>query len=226
MKFNYLDIMTCFICRDQPNVLYKLCDCESSTICVECYNLELVCEMTNCAICRKKYKIIRKRNYLQSLKIVCHSLIRNCVYPISDLIIPTYIYLKRGISLLYIFIIAYCIFFINVTNIQLIKLFNQNENDTKKFIYIFNSLKYCLTALMLIYIFFERDSQQKINKLLLSYEIMVLVPGYLLPFSIFNSYLIIKNIVRYIKKVNRITIKKAIKIKSIIYQDNINESTV
>lgn len=30
----------CFLCHDTPDVLYKLCECLESNVCVECYNNE------------------------------------------------------------------------------------------------------------------------------------------------------------------------------------------
>ena len=226
MKLLILSYMTCFICRDEANILYKLCDCESSTICVECYNLDLSSQMTHCALCRKKYKIKKKRNYSKCIKMISDSFVRNWLYPLVDLSIPGYIYYKKQLTIIVMLIIAFCIFFINSTNIHLIKLFNENRDDTKKFIHIFNTMKYALIGFMFAFILFERDNKQKIKNLLQTYQIMVLAPAYLLPFATFNTIIIVDNIAKYIKKLNRNTITKSIKIRSTIYIDNTNESTV
>ena len=31
--------MTCYICKDEPEVLYKICSCVDSLLCIECLEL-------------------------------------------------------------------------------------------------------------------------------------------------------------------------------------------
>ena len=54
--------MTCYICKDEPEVLYKICSCVDSLLCIECLELSnnningrdtYHENMLKCSICRQ-----------------------------------------------------------------------------------------------------------------------------------------------------------------------------
>ena len=64
-----------FYFRDTSPILYHICECNDSLICIECYNNDLAAQMTNCGICRKRYSHKTKRDYKFFFKLIYPSII-------------------------------------------------------------------------------------------------------------------------------------------------------
>ena len=61
--------MSCFICRDSPQEINKICECEDSIICNECLIITNTNNIIKCPICRKILKTTKTRNYYETLKL-------------------------------------------------------------------------------------------------------------------------------------------------------------
>ena len=48
---------TCFICKDNFNEIYKICQCEDSLICGDCLTISNAQHMNICPICRRPLNI-------------------------------------------------------------------------------------------------------------------------------------------------------------------------
>ena len=194
--------MECFICKEENDVLYKVCDCNGSTLCRECYNIDKTMQMKNCAICRKTYEIYYKRNYFNLIKIILLQLILFII----PYIIPIYIIYNYKVSGLFILFTSICIIILNILNIELLTIlnrifgFNTTESDN-----IYMKLNTAYTCFKLIfnftfgYILINNLAQE--NYIINYYLYYVLCPLYIIPFLLLNSIILIDYCVKYIKKI-------------------------
>ena len=207
---------TCFICRDDSEILYKICTCVDSTICDECYNNKSTHKMDNCGICRKKYEYNSKSNTIEFIKLLFKYLIKYIFVGSIELFPILYIYYDTSYSTYNDIFLVYgifCITILNIINYKLITIIIINQETLESFVSLYNSLKSIyIIILFLIIIYIDL-----INKIFL-FSVFELGAVYILPL-IFLSTIIIseytKNSIKYIndKAKNK---NKEIKILGII----------
>jgi len=190
---------TCFICRDDSEILYKICTCVDSTICDECYNNESTHKMEKCAICRKKYEYNNNTNPKEFINLLLKYLLKYIFLGSIELSPIIYIYYDVPYSTYNnIFLIygIFCITILNIINYKLLSNIILDQETFDSFISLYNTLKsiyIIILFLILIYIDF-------INKLFL-FAVFELGAVYILPL-IFLSTIIIseytKNSIKYI----------------------------
>ena len=208
----------CFICRDTCNILYKICDCNESVICDECYEIESSQQMTQCGICRKKYVLIVKRNYCDILKIVLPHITKYGIILFIELFCPLLLYIKADYSdLNNVFIIYtfFCITIGNILNCYLTETIIQNEDSSQSFTLIYNPIK-CIYILLLFIIIQYIDDIQKLK--LYTYYILAFV--YTMPMLFFSCVIMIRRGIKYKKYIDENTVSKKINIKEIINKPN------
>ena len=210
----------CFLCRDSEDILYKICDCNDSIICIDCYNNEATSKMNKCGICRKDYKFDYKCNYIKLSSILCTYLLKYGVIIGFEIFPPLYLYLQTEYSSMNNVLLFFTLFFVLFGNTILYKLihiylYHENDENHKNFLTLFIPLK--ITYLMILFIIimfcYKKD-------LLLVYNYFVLGFIYLVPMLFFSTIMI----GFYIKKlkiyVDEHAFTREIKIKSII-QNNL-----
>jgi len=212
------DNVPCFLCHDTPDVLYKLCECLESNVCVDCYNIEATQKMKRCAICRRNFTFDYKRNMCDFIKVISYVFIIFVTSIGIELFPPLYIYYydNNENQIINNIFLGICLFSIIIGNILLFNLFKNIivENTTKVIIslYIFKSF-------FIITMFFIVNYIQTINSI---YYYLVFVIGviYVVPFLFFSILIIFdkyEQLKNYINNKSRI---RKIKIKSFIFQNH------
>ena len=160
----------CFLCRGDEEILYKICDCNDSLICVECYCNEQTSKMDKCGICRKNYEFQYKRDYSKFLYIIFSYITKYGLILGFELFPPIYLYLESEYSIsnnILICISLFSILFGNNIIYKLINLyiFEDNYNYTK-IINLFIPLKiiYILIMLFVIEFGYNKDKLLGMNK--------------------------------------------------------------
>jgi hypothetical protein len=204
----------CFICRDSCNTLYKICDCNDSTICDECYELESTQQMTQCGICRKKYVFDVERNYWDILKILFKHTTKYGVILCIELFCPIFLYIQADYSELNNVFLIYTFFCITIGNILIWYLTERlihNEESAKSFMLIYTPLKCIYIMLIFIIIQYIND----IHKLKL-YAYYILLFIYTMPMLFFSCVIFGRKGIKYKKYIDDITISKKINVKAIL----------
>ena len=212
MEYNY----TCFICRDNIEILYKICTCVDSTICDECYNNESTHKMEKCGICRKKYEYNSNTNPKEFIKLLFKYLLKYIflgsieLFPILYLysVVPSTTY--NDIFLIYG---IFCITILNIINYKLLNVIILNQETLDSFISLYKSLKsiyIIILFLILIYIDF-------INKIFL-FSVFELGVVYILPLLFLSTIISFEYYNKSIIYLNNKTNNKEIKILTIINQ--------
>ena len=86
--------MSCFICRDSPQEIYKICDCQDSILCNECLVMTNTNQIIKCPICRKLLKTTISRNYYETFKLSFQYFGLKFLLYFLPLIFPIYSYYK------------------------------------------------------------------------------------------------------------------------------------
>lgn len=204
----------CFICRDSCNILYKICDCNDSTICDECYELESCQEMTQCGICRKKYVLNVTRNYGNMLHILFKHITKYGIILFIELFCPILLYIQADVSdsnnllLIYTF---FCITIGNILNWYLTENVIQNEESSQSFMIIYNPIK-CIYIFLIFIIIQYIDDMHKLK--LYAYYILIFI--YTMPLFFFSCVILIRKGIKYKKYIDDNSISKKISIKAIL----------
>ena len=204
----------CFLCRDNDVILYKICDCNDSTICIDCYNNEGTSKMDKCGICRKDYEFNYMRDYQSFLKILFAFLTKYSIILCIELFPPIYIYLIEDYSIQNNILLSISFFFITIGNIiiyNFIRLYIRTAEQ-------YDNLMKLLTPIKMIYIismFCVILLMYKNNKIII-YNYFVVVFIYILPLFLISFILLINKLTNFKKHINEESLTRQIKIKYII----------
>lgn len=201
--------MSCFICRDELPIMYHLCVCNESTICLDCYELDNVQNMVNCGICRKKYRYRYNYDCISLLKNLFLGFLIIIIFLFLELFPPIYIYYETTNKNKDIFLYSslVCVSVVNILNFYFVKKINDIK-ILKIFIYTHYS-----TILGISFVIFISDKSDR----LVLYTLFILGINYFLPL-ILICINIVKNLI--IKYKNNLILKyrtKKLKINKIIY---------
>ena len=221
-----MDEKQCFLCRDNEDILYKLCDCNDSLICVECYNNESTSKMNKCGICRKNYEFQYLRNYSKFLYIMLSYITKYVLILGVDLFPPIYLYLQSETSTSNSILLCIALFSILFGNNIIYQLINtyifENEYRFTESLKILIPFKLMYIMIMFFTIIFTYSS----NKLLV-YTYFIICILYVLPIIFFSTIMFAENLKKIKNKINAASISRNIKIKAIIQNDINNlQSTI
>ena len=79
---------TCFICKDNFNEIYKICQCEDSLICGDCLTISNAQHMNICPICRRPLNIKYIRDKYKYCKLIIPTIVINLLAFTMPLIFP------------------------------------------------------------------------------------------------------------------------------------------
>lgn len=231
-------MLKCYICHDKSvNFFYQICICKESLLCNDCFeeiNRDNNKIKNECAICKRKLKLIKHKKYN-----FYKYLIRYIAYILLILIInntpPTIIFLNNidvinynekpnmslGINIIiYLTTIIFLTSLKEVTINSFIKYLRITQNVTIDLFYlkynIFNSI---LNSMFIFILLFS-----KIENIFLWYYSFVLLFVYFIPLIIIGSLQAIEIIIKELKKINFEYTDKKLKILGKIENDNIFES--
>jgi hypothetical protein len=208
--------LQCFICRDYSSILYKICDCNDSIICHDCYNIDNTQNMNKCGICRKDYSFNLKRNYCDFYKIIFKYGTKYTLFLFVELFCPIFFYSKTEITeLTNVFLIysLFCVFVLNIINYYLTTQLIETHETVQSLIIIYNPIKCIYICILFIIIQYIRDIYKY---KLYAYYILLFI--YTIPLIFYSTIIALKMGIKCIKYINALTIQKTIKIKSTIYQ--------
>ena len=217
----------CFLCRGNEPILYKLCDCNDSIICVECYHNKETPKMNKCGICRKNYEFQYFRNYSKFLYIILSYITKYGLILGFELFPPIYFYLESkadSISDYETFISNNILLYISLFSI----LFGNNIIYKLYNIYIIedeyrftDSLKIIIPLKIFynMFMFFIIQVTYSNNKLL-RYNYFIFGIMNVLPLIFFSTLIYISSFKKIQQEINDKSLSRKIKIKAII-QNNI-----
>tara|TARA_B100001057_G_C22303375_1_gene739160 strand:- start:1 stop:414 length:414 start_codon:yes stop_codon:yes gene_type:complete len=131
-----------------------------------------------------------------------------------DIVPPIYLYTyNKTNTKSYLYFFGVCIYIGNILTSFLICDSFGSGDDFDKLMKLFYSLKYGFIILMFIYIYFNTVSIDKLK----IYTITVGCVVYILPLAIFSLVFYISDFTKFIKSLNRKTLKKQIRIYRILY---------
>lgn len=213
--------LTCFLCRNEGEILYKICDCNDSIICKDCYCVEETHNMNTCGICRKPYSFKYKRDYVEHIRLMIVYGFKYGLILAGELVPPLYLYFNEPNELFLGFTLI-CIFLVNIINYYLI--FNTNRvednNIINNFISLFNPIK-CV-YLIVLFIILETSNKDNVNKMY-SYSLLGFGLLYIFPLIIFGMLIIINILIKCNNFINERILTRKIKIKQIIYNNILEE---
>mgnify|MGYP006140627881 CR=1 FL=1 len=208
--------LTCFLCRDSDTIMYKICDCVESTICIDCYDIDSTQLMNKCGICRKKYEYSYNRNMCKYIKQICINFGLYIILFLSELspILYLYFYIKHD-YLTNVFLI-YGLFSITIGNIinnHFLNTLIDNPYNRTELLNVYTFIKLLYIIIIFLIIIYNNDN----NDIYLNVGIILclIYTGPLIFFSSISFIRILENILNTIK-IN--TSNKNIKIRSTIYQ--------
>ena len=211
-----IDNVHCFLCHDTPDVLYKLCDCLESNVCVECYNNDNTQMMKRCAICRRNFTYNNTRDYKEFINIIIYVFLLFVVTLSIELFPPLYIYYydNNESQIINNIFLGTCIFFITIGNVILFDLIKNiiYENTTKVLLslYLFKSFYILIMFFIVNYI--------SIINTMIYYSVFVIGVVYGAPFLFFSMIKVCDKYDNLKKYVNKKSLISKIKIKSFIFQ--------
>ena len=206
----------CFLCHDTPDVLYKLCECLESNVCVECYNNDNTQQMNRCAICRRNFTYNNTRDYKEFINIIIYVFLLFVVSLSIELFPPLYIYYydNNESQIINNIFLGTCIFFITIGNVILFDLIKNiiYENTTKVLLslYLFKSFYILIMFFIVNYI--------SIINTMIYYSVFVIGVVYGAPFLFFSMIKVCDKYDNLKKYVNKKSLISKIKIKSFIFQ--------
>jgi hypothetical protein len=204
----------CFLCRDDGVILYKICDCNDSTICIDCYNNEGTSKMDKCGICRKDYEFNYMRDYQSFLKILFAFLTKYSIILCIELFPPLYIYLIEDYSIQNNILLSISFFFITIGNIiiyNFIRLYIRTAEQYDNLMKLLTPIKmiYIISMFCVILLMYKNDK-------IIIYNYFVVVFIYILPLFIISFILLINKLTNFKKHINEESLTRQIKIKNII----------
>ena len=145
--------MNCFICRDESPILYHICSCNDSLICIDCYNTDLASDMILCGICRRPYNHKSVRDWKLFFKILLTNFFLYLTMFSIDLVPPMYLYITdKTNTKSYLYFFGISIYIGNILTSFLIYDSFGSIEDFKQLMKLFYSLKYGFIIVMFIYI--------------------------------------------------------------------------
>jgi hypothetical protein len=214
--------LTCFLCRDDANMFYKICDCNDSIICKDCYYIGETQYMNTCGICRTPYVFNYKRDYIEHIRLLVVYGLKYGLILGAELLPPCYLYFKEDNDL-FLGFSFFCIFLVNVLNYYLIINLNRNDNVADNFVSLFNPIK-CV-YLIVLFIILETSNKDYINKMY-TYSLCAFGLLYITPLILFGMIIFINQMIKFNDFINERIFTRTIKIKQIIHNnleaDNLN----
>ena len=210
---NYL---TCFLCRDTPNMVYKLCNCVDSIICVECYEIESTQLIEKCVICRNKYQHIYNRNLSKFITKLCIDFGKQFILFFCELFPILYLYFYINHEYLTdVFLIygLFCITIVNLSNYHFLNTIIENPLLRINILNVYIPIKCLYTIIVFLLIIYINN----IEKLYIYFG-FILGVLYTVPLILFSTIYLINIIKNMIYTININTSNKHIKIRSTIYQ--------
>ena len=206
--------MNCFICRDESPILYHICSCNDSLICIDCYNTDLASDMILCGICRRPYNHKSVRDWKLFFKILLTNFFLYLTMFSIDLVPPMYLYITdKTNTKSYLYFFGISIYIGNILTSFLIYDSFGSMEDFKQLMKLFYSLKYGFIIVMFIYIYFYTASIDKLR----IYTIIVGCIVYILPLAIFSLIFYVTDFIKFVKSLNKKTLRKQIRIYRILY---------
>ena len=225
--------MTCYICKDEPEVLYKICSCADSLLCIECLELSnnningrdtYHENMLKCSICRQflefnyynnkdYYKNVVTFHLMKFLTIGFELMTIFYIYYLQNQLYPTKLYANPD------FFLGNAIFqvwFLRYTT-KCIFIKNSNTNHEELLDYQLDSIYIIFNILFFIILYYSSDSD--IADL---YTVMVLMPLYYVPFLFFIMVDVLLKYTDLLDDYQKKYTNKNIKVKSVIY-NNVSE---
>jgi hypothetical protein len=211
-----IDNVPCFLCHDTPNVLYKLCECLESNICVDCYNIDNTQNMIRCPICRRDFIFNYKRNYGEFTKDVLYIVLLFISIISIELFPPLHIYYTSNESqTINGLFISICLFFITIGNIILVDLVKKiiliGDNPIKII-----TMLYLVKEGFLLILFFIINYNDRINAIIY-YIVFVIGIIYVMPLLFFSIIFMFDNFDELKKYINNKSQLRKIAIKSFIF---------
>lgn len=232
-KYNLLNLMnTCYICKENNNLLYKVCICKDSYLCTDCYNLtnENINEENNenrlkCPICRRffEFNLLNSKKYnlniiylwfIKLLGIIISYIPIIIIYNSYQQEFTNNIYSNKNSflinSLIQVTFLKYYTSYLIIDNCNYNNLKDKlNMSFIIEYIYLFLNGIYSI-----IFYLFKNDDKLEL------YTYLCLIPSYYIPFfsmTLVSMILSYYNIVVYFRTK---FCKKIIRIKNIIYNNN------
>ena len=209
-----MDENPCFLCRDNGEIMYKICDCVDSIICEECYDNEETSKMDKCGICRKDYDFNYTKDYNMFFQILIKTLSKYGIILGIELFPPIYFYFKSEYAIINNIYFILCLNFIifgNIINYKLLSLFIDTDENISNIHIIFLPLKLIYIVIFFFIILYGYNKNQ-INV----YFYFIIMCIYIIPIILFSIGILLINCQIFKKNINDKTLKRTIKIKSII----------
>lgn len=223
--------MICYLCHtESEEIYYKICKCNSSTICKDCYGVSNEQEEINprCPMCRRdldlKYKVNIK-NFIKNFFVFNTYFIASLTLKISlPLVIfftkedyPNYIYSNKIVFLITTFII---VIFIGELNKDLFFFpgfeLNNNLSEEEKIKFkIYLDLMFVLVNI----IGFVLLSITSMKFKSFYYAMLVILPCNLVPFVALSGLMFCRRIIQDLTKLYRENSNKRLKILQIVYNN-------
>ena len=203
--------MTCFICREEESILYKLCNqCHDSTVCLNCYNLDELTIMNNCGICRKKYKYDYHRNYYLFFNELSYNFVLFVCILSMELFTPIILFLKTY-NYIFLALTLFCIIIVNSLLYYFINKFFQSKQ-------LINSLIVTKFAGMCFINFMLYLSDETPIQYVKIYSYLVFGILYIFPLFVISCYEWVKLFLKKRLEINNKTLKKSIHIYQILHR--------
>lgn len=205
--------MECFMCKDNCENVYKICNCVSSTLCYECLMITNTTNIYKCPICRENLKIKYNRDYHKLFSLLSGYLLLHLAIIGIPLIYPIYNYINNYSDLSH-YVLILSIYSVFIMEPSMCKIILKNL----KIKYVNYQLsKLLFLGCFIPFIFLLKDYSRD-----LLFILICILPLYLLPnitYATINIYNKSKEIKDYI---NEKTKSKQIIFKPIYCEINEN----
>ena len=223
--------MICYLCHtEEESIFYKICDCNSSLLCKDCFDTSNEQEEVNpkCPLCRNNLDLEYKLNFIKFTK---NFLKINTFFIISFLLkisLPIVIYLVDNnypneiYTDPYSFLISslVMVFFMSEINKELFFYpgFEVNDNLSPKqklnFTIYLDLILYAINIICYILFF-----TMKLKKMSLYYCILVIIPCHIVPFVILCSIIILIRIKKDLNRMIKDNSYKKLKLLQVVYNN-------
>nr|QDY52137.1 hypothetical protein 4_17 [Mimiviridae sp. ChoanoV1] len=203
--------MSCFICRDSPQEVYKICECVDSILCNECLVMTNTNNIIKCPICRKILKTTKTRNYYETLKLSLQYFGLKFLLYMTPLLFPIISYINN-------YIYKELSFYLTLYSVLIFEpLIIKNFTEKLKF----KELQYIIVKVLFICIIIPLIFTLKKNIRNSFFILCFLFPLYGVPLLIISFEIEISKFKEWKIKLDNKTITKFLKFKKIT--NNINE---
>jgi hypothetical protein len=162
----------CFICKDEHNEIYKICQCQDSFLCEDCLTISNATNINICPICRRPLKIEYIRDKCKYFKLIIPTIGINFMSIMIPLIYPiiTLKYNYSSSAILVLSLSLYCVLILQpYISYKISKELYINYN---KYL-LYKSIFFALT-LPLIYMVSSKNRDY-------GYIFLLLIPLFVLP---------------------------------------------